>query len=614
MPFPTKQIPFQVDIAGIIELMGTSLYSRADVPVRELIQNAHDGIIRRRQIDLKYQGRIDIVQNRERGTLQFLDDGIGLNADEAEKYLGTLGLGVTGLLKKKSFQAASTTGDGSMLIGQFGIGLLSSFMLAEQIVVESLRYDAAEAVRWEAGQGTQITLSMGNQSTPGTRVTLLLQPEYRFLAEDQEAVEKAVHEYADFLPVPIFLNRSTARVNVINAGWFEPTPDAESLELELEGYFQETPLDIIPVQISSPVPIRGALYVSPQRTPGFTDRPTVAVTVQRMVISRKIQDLLPDWASFLRGVLELPQASPTASREDLVRDECFRTVRGQLEHTLFNHFEALAEKDFRRLAALIAWHRYTLAGAALANERLRGLLRKTYRFLTSQGELTFRAILEKSASDPLYDPQWDRVIWYNPDRRQEQWMNSIFAGNAAPCVHTLKAFEDSLLCAMAADAADEGETIAIRVASPGVEGFAAGILGMHDLEEAPPEWQEFLAIGGAKVFSASFDPSLPVMAFLNERKELMKTIESLKKDGVIPAGFQRMIDAHFLDNLPQENEIILNQRHKLVARALSQSPRHLLAGVLRMLVMNAIISAGAAVDHDAHRRQAEDLEWIADAL
>jgi hypothetical protein len=289
-------------------------------------------------------------------------------------------------------------------------------------------------------------------------------------------------------------------------------------------------------------------------------------------------------------------------------------VRKNLEKVLFDHFEKLADKDPRRLAALIAWHRYSLAGAALTNERLRRLLQKTYRFLTSQGEMAFQAILEKSAADPLYDPQWDRVIWYNPDRRQEQWMNALFTSNSAPCIHSLKAFEDSLLCAMAADAAEAGEAVALRVASPGVEGFAAGILGMRDLEDAPAEWQDYLSIGGARVFLASFDPAQPVMAFLNERMELMQTIESLKKDGAIPTGFQRMIDAHFRDNLPQENEIILNQNHKLVARALMQSTGHILAGMLRMLVMNAMISAGVTVDGEAHRRQADDLEWIADSL
>ena len=87
--------------------------------------------------------------------------------------------------------------------------------------------------------------------------------------------------------------------------WFEPTPDPESLELELANYFNESPLDVIPIRVEKPASIAGALYISPQRTPGFADESTVAVTVRRMVISRRVRDLLPPWATFLRGVLEL---------------------------------------------------------------------------------------------------------------------------------------------------------------------------------------------------------------------------------------------------------------------------------------------------------------------
>src|SRR5689334_15105329 len=100
MPVWSRQIPFQVDVAGVIEIMGSSLYSRPDTPIRELIQNAHDAVMRRRRRELSYQGRIDIEQDAAGHVLRFRDDGIGLNAAEAEKYLSTLGIGLTGLIKR----------------------------------------------------------------------------------------------------------------------------------------------------------------------------------------------------------------------------------------------------------------------------------------------------------------------------------------------------------------------------------------------------------------------------------------------------------------------------------------------------------------------------------
>jgi molecular chaperone HtpG len=198
-----------------------------------------------------------------------------------------------------------------------------------------------------------------------------------------EPLEAAIRQYADFLTIPIHLNGGAARVNVINVAWFEPTPDHEAIELELANYFNESPLDVIPDPCEKPVFIAGALYISPQRTPGFADEATVAVTVRRMVISRRVRDLLPPWASFLRGVLELEDCSPTASREDLVRDDRFQLVRTSLDDFLYAHLEKMASDEPGRLEAIVNWHRYILAGAALAEARLRALLSKVYRFKTS---------------------------------------------------------------------------------------------------------------------------------------------------------------------------------------------------------------------------------------
>jgi hypothetical protein len=612
--FP-RRIPFKVDVAGVIEIMGTSLYSRADTPIRELIQNAHDAVVRRRHRDLSYQGRIDIEQDPANHLLRFHDDGIGLTAAEAEEYLSTLGVGITGLIKRGELSLGSERGDDTTgLIGQFGIGLFSAFMLAGRLTVESRHTSAEDGVRWEAGAGTDIELSECARGQPGTTVTLALKPQYHALAEDGEAIEKAVKEFADFLRIPIYLNRGRARVNVINAAWFDPSPEREAIELELESYFGETPLDVIPLRLEKPAALAGALYITPQRTPGFSGEPVVTVTLRRMVISRRIQGLVPAWAPFLRGVLELPDCAPTASREDLVRDARFTRVRAVLEQKLFEHFEQLAQKDPGRLESILAWHRYHFAGAALDEPRLRALLRRSYRLPTSRGALTFAEILEQSPADPLVESEAERVVWYNTDRRQESWINSLFANVEVPCVHALRSFEESLLAVWVADANHDGTPADLRMAGPQAPRFAETILGVHDLDDVPAAWQEFLGTTGARIRCASFRADLPVMAFLNERYELLKTFDELKKQGTIPSGFQRLIDAHFETGPTARNEVLLNRNHRLVGRALEQKTTSPLASVLRLLVLNALYRAGANLPREVQRRQLEDLDWIAEAL
>ncbi|MEI8381494.1 MAG: hypothetical protein WCJ09_15305, partial [Planctomycetota bacterium] len=115
-------------------------------------------------------------------------------------------------------------------------------------------------------------------------------------------------------------------------------------------------------------------------------------------------------------------------------------------------------------------------------------------------------------------------VWYNTDRRQERWVNSLFAQNEASCVQTLRSFEESLLAAMTGDiSAAKRESIDLRIASPSAEGFAGRILGVQEMEDATPEWQDFLSSTEAKVMVATFRTDQPVMAFLNDRHELQRT-------------------------------------------------------------------------------------------
>jgi molecular chaperone HtpG len=613
-----KRIPFKVDIAGVIEIMGTSLYSNPNTPVRELLQNAHDAIMRRRAKDLNYHGRIDVVQDESNRTLTFHDNGIGLSPVEAEDYLGTLGIGLTGLIKKgftpENLEAATPASkkDGSTLIGQFGIGLFSGFMLADRIVVDSLRFEGEQAIRWEAGAGTDIELSESARTAIGTSVTLHLKTNYGIFSEDEELLEESIKQYADFLPIPIFLNESKARVNLIQAAWLEPTPDNETIVEELSSYFGETPLETIPIAIESPVAVRGAVYVTPQRTPGFADEATIAVSVRRMIISRHIRELIPGWAPFLRGVLELPDCSPTSNREDLVRDPVFAAVCDSLEESIYRHFETLATKSPSRWQAILQWHRYTFAGMAIYDDRLRELLRGTYRFLTSHGELTVSEILSRSNADPLVETSADYVVWYNADRRQEVWLNEFFSATESPCVHAFRSFEETLLATMLGQ--PEGIRSELRPASPSSLNFSESILGITDRRDADLDWQEYLNKLNVNVYVASSRTCPPVLAFVNERYELSKTFDEIRENGDLPKGFERIIQQHFERQPAGKNEVILNKYHNVVKKAMMRGIDSPMSNVLRVLVVAALTKAGAKLSREAQEYQSVDLSSIMDAL
>jgi molecular chaperone HtpG len=604
----SKKVPFAVDVAGVIEIMGTSLYSQPMAAVRELIQNAHDAIQRRRDVDLTFSGRIDIALDKDAGTLTFHDDGVGLDAQEAEKYLGTLGVGMTGGIRREE---GESTGTGQSLIGMFGVGLFSAFMLAERVRVETRRFDGAQGVCWDAGAGSDITLSSCERERAGTSVTLFLRPAFKELAGEPESIEKAVKYYADHLPIPIHLGGGSARINMVHSNWLSPSVDTDVLSQEIENDFHERPLEIIPVRSSSGAKVSGVLYVTPERTPAFSGAPLVTVTVRRMVISRRIDGLMPVWAPFLRGVLELPLCGPTSSREDLVRNAAFDAAQKVVEEEVFKFLEGLAETDIGRLTRMVVWHRYTLAGASLTNPRLRRLLSKCYPFDTSHGPMPFVKVQELSPADALVESDFDAVIWFNSDRRQEQASAKLFAGRTTPCVQATRSFEEPMLLMMTAEAGPQVQARAVNLNS---KGFLESILGIREVESVPESWAEFLKLENVSIHAASYDAGVPAVAFLDERRDLKQTVEELFKTGQVPMGFQKMMEEHLDSRKIGNNQVLLNRKHKLVARALGRKTSHPLASVLRLLVYQSLEAAGATLPQQAQRVRAADLEWVSDAL
>ncbi|GAB6166973.1 ATP-binding protein [Thermostilla marina] len=605
-----QHLAFDVDVAGIIDLMGTSLYSRPEVAVRELIQNAHDAVMRRRQIDIEYHGRIDVRRHPKEERLEFSDDGIGLTMDEARRYLGTLGAGATGALKRA--EGESVEGE---LIGQFGVGLFSAFLIADRIVVETRKQDEPP-VRWEADLKSGIRVGPGSRDEPGTTVLVDLKPNFTYFASDEKSLESAIVHYADFLPIPIHIDDRPQRANVAAAAWLDPTPDLQAVELELENIFQERALHVFSVQTTSPTTVKGALYVTPQRTLHAGSDPGVVVTVNRMVISRSLYGLMPPWAAFVRGIVELSDCQPTTSRESLIYNVHVRQVQSVLEESILAELFDLEQRDRDKLRMLVDWHRYAFAGAALDHPKLRELLTRNYLFATSQGDLPFDEILSRCRGNALAESECDCIVWSNTNRRQEGLLNSLFQALPFPCVHAVRAFEHLLLEQMASDAAARHTAVMLRPASPASPSFAETVLGLRELEPVADRWQAFLGNDETNVYIGEGRTRTPVYVFPSDGPQLERTFRQLRTQGKIPSAFQKLIDRH-VEAKPAEqrkHQVVLNRSNELVRKALDQRPGMPLPAVLRLMVYHSLTAAGVPLDEKAHDLMQDDLAWIAEAL
>jgi len=293
----TQEMKFDFD--GLISLLAIHLYSEKRVFIRELIQNSHDAIVRRRAKEGDaFQGKISIETNPD--ALQFVirDTGIGMNQNDLIEYLSTIGKGATRI----SRQEDKTEG----LIGLFGIGFLSAFVVAERVEVLTRRLGESQGWRWSNSGNKDYILEPCEVSETGTTVTVFLKGEEEKGVIHKEEVQKVIRRYADFLRVPIHLNSSTAPINGMQMPWEQGGRSQDEILLDTRIYLERTMRDSVLEMILINLPelgVSGVLYITRWRTIQRKLPQTIRLFVNRMFICEKESDLVPEWAQFINGVL-----------------------------------------------------------------------------------------------------------------------------------------------------------------------------------------------------------------------------------------------------------------------------------------------------------------------
>ena len=190
------------------------LYSDHDIFYRELISNGCDAITKLKKLDMMgefqlpadYKPQIQIIVNPEEKTLKFIDNGLGMTADEVEEYINQIAFsGATDFIEKYKDKA-----NDDQIIGHFGLGFYSAFMVADQVTIDTLSYqNGATAVHWSCDGGTEFTMTDGIKESVGTEITLYLNEESVQFANEYRARE-VIEKYCSFMPTPIFLSKANA--------------------------------------------------------------------------------------------------------------------------------------------------------------------------------------------------------------------------------------------------------------------------------------------------------------------------------------------------------------------------------------------------------------------
>ncbi len=374
-----------INSENIFPIIKKWLYSDHDIFYRELISNGCDAVTKLKKLDMMgeytlpngYKGKIKVIVNPEKKTLTFVDNGLGMTADEVEEYINQIAFsGATDFIEKYKDKSNS-----DQIIGHFGLGFYSAFMVADEVHIDTLSYkDGAKAVHWECDGGTEFSMEDGDKAEVGTTITLFLNEDCLEFCNEYKARE-VVKKYCSFMPTEIYLSKADTKETQIikedekldtdvvleviepekkddvageaenkNAEGEENAPEPKKLKIqkrpelmnettplwtkhpndctkeEYQEFYRKVfhdykePLFWIHLNMDYPFNLKGILYFPKINMEYESIEGTIKLYNNQVFIADNIKEVIPEFLLLLKGVIDCPDLPLNVSRSALQND------------------------------------------------------------------------------------------------------------------------------------------------------------------------------------------------------------------------------------------------------------------------------------------------------
>lgn len=336
---------------NIFPIIKKSLYTDHEIFLRELISNSVDAISKLKMASLagEMQGevaepQIKLAVDKTKKTLSISDNGIGMTADEIKKYINQVAFSSAEDFIKKYEKNSNE------LIGHFGLGFYSAFMVAAKVEIDTLSYqEGATAVHWSCDGSPEFELTQSDRTTVGTTITLTLQDEELEYAEPQR-VKQLVKTYCDFMPVKIVLDNE--QVNKQEALWKkspQELTDADYLEFYRYLYpFQEDPLLWVHLNTDYPFLLNGILYFPKLKPDVDFSKGQIQLFCNQVFVSKHCEEIIPEFLMPLQGVIDSPDIPLNVSRSALTNDRTVRRIADFISKKIGNRLKSLYNEDLNK--------------------------------------------------------------------------------------------------------------------------------------------------------------------------------------------------------------------------------------------------------------------------
>ena len=350
---------FQAETKKLLDIVANSLYTDKEVFVRELVSNASDALEKRRHAALTSEGaeaeageaaagemQIRVTTDADANTLTLEDSGIGMTRDELIANLGTIARsGSRNFLQSlEGGQAAATN-----VIGQFGVGFYSVFMVADRVTVYSRRVGADDAYCWRSSGDGAYELSEAENVAPGTKIVIELKADEKSFAS-RFAIEQNIRKYSNFVGFPIVVDGE--RVNTVEAIWGKSKNEVtEEEHADFYRYVSQgfdEPRFTLHFRADAPVDIKAIFYVPQTHMEKWgmaRQEPGVHLYSRKVLIQPRAEKLLPEWMRFLKGVVDSEDLPLNISRESMQDSMLMRKLNTVLSKRVIKFLQQQAKDD-----------------------------------------------------------------------------------------------------------------------------------------------------------------------------------------------------------------------------------------------------------------------------
>ena len=377
---PAEQagIPFRAETRQLLDILIHSLYTEREIFLRELLSNASDALTRldfeqltnREVADPELELAIRVIPNKENHTLTIQDTGIGMNAAELAENLGTIAHSGA----RQFMEAVQEKGKAAAnLIGQFGVGFYSAFMVAESIRVTSRSFQPeAEAAAWFSTGNDTYTIESAEKNERGTLVTIHLKEDALEFTEESR-LREIIRKHSDFVPFPIYIGDGTEQVNRRSALWRQTPREIEAQAYE-DFYKQltldfEAPLAHAHMVVDAPVQMYALLFIptSPERSMfALRKEDGLKLYARKVLIQEYNKTLLPEYLGFVQGVVDSEDLPLNVSREAVQSNKVMAQLKKLVTSKVLDTLKKLAKDETEKFAQFWkTYSRYIKQGIAI---------------------------------------------------------------------------------------------------------------------------------------------------------------------------------------------------------------------------------------------------------